>query len=232
MPHNITGSNVFTNPVPAYADGDPVAQASNDPTIQALANRDTNLKTRLDLVEPAFSVQHNTDGTHKAITTPSVTATGLLTAGTGLKAKASGNGSDTIDGFRQGTFSLTVSAGTIVSQNCRYTRIGNLVFINARIRIDVTAVADGTTITFPGLPYAVDPTYAAAAYMPTWMPCAQLASGVAVTTFSYFGGGTTLAPQAVFSAGSIFGAEVNNGISKTSSNDFAFNGHYHTAAAF
>ncbi len=52
MPHNITGTNTFTNPVPTYSDGDPVAQASEDPTVQALANRDVNLNTRLSLVEP------------------------------------------------------------------------------------------------------------------------------------------------------------------------------------
>lgn len=51
MPHNITGTNTFTNPVPAYSDGDPVAQVSNDGTIQALANRDTNLTTRLAVLE-------------------------------------------------------------------------------------------------------------------------------------------------------------------------------------
>lgn len=51
MPHNVTGSNTFTNPVPAYSDGDPVAQALNDPTVQALANRDTNLTTRLAVLE-------------------------------------------------------------------------------------------------------------------------------------------------------------------------------------
>ena len=51
MPHNITGSNVFTDPVPALADGDAVAQASSDPTTQALANRDVNLNTRLATIE-------------------------------------------------------------------------------------------------------------------------------------------------------------------------------------
>lgn len=51
MPHNISGVNAFTDPVPAYSDGDAVAQVSNDPTIQALANRDVNLTTRLGVIE-------------------------------------------------------------------------------------------------------------------------------------------------------------------------------------
>lgn len=51
MPHNTTGTNTFTNPIPTYSDGDPVAQALNDPTVQALANRDTNLTTRLAVLE-------------------------------------------------------------------------------------------------------------------------------------------------------------------------------------
>ncbi len=51
MPHNITGTNVFTDPVPALADGDPVAQASNDPAFQALANRDVYIGTRLGIAE-------------------------------------------------------------------------------------------------------------------------------------------------------------------------------------
>lgn len=62
MPHNITGTNTFTNPVPTYSDGDPVAQASNDPAVQALANRDvfmntliTSIDGRVTTIEGAFS---------------------------------------------------------------------------------------------------------------------------------------------------------------------------------
>lgn len=39
MPHNLTDSSTFTNPVPAPADGDNDAQATFDPAFQALANR-------------------------------------------------------------------------------------------------------------------------------------------------------------------------------------------------
>lgn len=39
MPTNITPVNLFTQPVPALADGDPVSAASSTPTTQALANQ-------------------------------------------------------------------------------------------------------------------------------------------------------------------------------------------------
>lgn len=39
MPHDLTDSSTFTDPVPAPADGDDDAQATFDPAFQALANR-------------------------------------------------------------------------------------------------------------------------------------------------------------------------------------------------
>ena len=92
------------------------------------------------------------------------TVDGLLTA-TGIKAAPSGNGSDTISGYREGTttpaLATTNSNGTFTYgalRTLRYRRINGIVFFEFRINVTCTATGTGN-LKITGLPYAVkDPT--------------------------------------------------------------------------
>lgn len=47
MPTPITGTNTWTDPVPGITNGDPVDASTDNPALQALANRDVWLKSRV-----------------------------------------------------------------------------------------------------------------------------------------------------------------------------------------
>jgi hypothetical protein len=147
MPHNITGTNVFTDPVPALADGDPVAQASNDPAFQALANRDVNLGAQITAL--AASADARLDGIELYVLQP------------GLRAKSSGNGSDTIAGYRRGTFTpaIEVFGGaanfTTNVASGTFVRIGDMVMFYVKLNVTKNSGATGT-VGISGFPYAMN----------------------------------------------------------------------------
>jgi hypothetical protein len=68
-------------------------------------------------------------------------------------------GANTLDDYEEGTFTPTISLGvgsiTYSSQQGKYTKIGNVVFV--RIRIALSAgTASGSHLTIAGLPFTVD----------------------------------------------------------------------------
>lgn len=89
--------------------------------------------------------------------------TGLVKALSGLKAKLSGNGSDTIDGYRTGTWTpsatiLAPSATPTISQNVgRYVRIGRIVHVFGTMRVLIPVGATGS-LAITGLPYSIQAT--------------------------------------------------------------------------
>ena len=108
------------------------------------------------------------DGTN-GITTPDIASTtstlGALTQALDLGStgqivfpatqNASSN-ANTLDDYEEGTFSLTVnptSGYTIAAQNCRYTKIGNLVTINFRVNFSAVSGSNNSDCLFNGLPF-------------------------------------------------------------------------------
>jgi hypothetical protein len=173
MPHNITGSNVFTDPVPALSDGDPVAEVSSDPTTQALANRDIYLSTE-------FQVEHHDiTGLHKNVHADTVSVGGgnatidgagnissandihaghVLTAVSGVQTRTSSGGTDTINGFiANGTFTPVVTFVTTnithTVQKGRYLRIGAMVVFSVVVKFTFHSSGSAGEMRLGGFPY-------------------------------------------------------------------------------
>lgn len=142
---NIVPVNAFTAPVQVYEDGDPVSQASNEPTIQALVNRTENLNTRLSPYETALVPSGN-----------NAASPGIISAALGMKFKSAGNGSDTMDGYRAGTFTPALKASgtnnvTNITQEGHYVRIGKLVYVWGKL---ISPIGASTGYLYiDGLPY-------------------------------------------------------------------------------
>jgi len=79
------------------------------------------------------------------------------TAGTGIDfsatTDASGMTSELLDDYEEGTWTPTSETGTIVSTSANYTKIGNIVHINAYID-DWSDITSDTTVQIQSLPYA------------------------------------------------------------------------------
>jgi hypothetical protein len=88
-----------------------------------------------------------------------VATLGLVSAAAGLKAKNSGNGSTTIDGYRTGTYTPTASmsgGGTITygTRSGNYARIGRLVTFHTVMQIQFGAGVSGNLNLGSIIPYA------------------------------------------------------------------------------
>ena len=84
------------------------------------------------------------------------------TAGTGIDFSATDDGSGTttselLDDYEEGTWTPTSETGTIVSTSAKYTKIGNIVHINAYID-DWSDITSDTQVQIQSLPYAGENT--------------------------------------------------------------------------
>lgn len=88
-----------------------------------------------------------------------IVATGLVEASAGLKAKDTGNGSDTIAGYRIGTFTPALATdgtnnATHTTQQGEFVRIGDLVIATIYITGNTGSGSTGN-VYISGLPYTV-----------------------------------------------------------------------------
>ena len=92
------------------------------------------------------------------------------TAGHGIDFSATGGGlggtsddSELLDDYEEGSFQLALSAMSVTAHNeNRYVKIGNLVYLTARITLG-TANNPSATVDMSGLPYAPLTSYSAQA---------------------------------------------------------------------
>jgi hypothetical protein len=100
-------------------------------------------------------------GSTASLTLGNVTVSNLITASGGIKFPATQVVSDdanTLDDYEEGTFTPTISVGvgsiTYSSQQGKYTKIGNVVYL--RVNISLSAgTASGGHLTIAGLPFTV-----------------------------------------------------------------------------
>lgn len=96
-------------------------------------------------------------GTQAHTVNGNITTTTTVIATTGMKFKDTGAGSTTITHYEEGTWTpvlafTTNGTGVITTNVCRFTRIGNRVFLQGYVLI-TKGTASGA-LTFTGLPYA------------------------------------------------------------------------------
>jgi hypothetical protein len=79
--------------------------------------------------------------------TPSASGSGITFPAT----QSASTDANTLDDYEEGTWTATVSAGSIASQNCTYTKIGRAVFICGEIAYGVGTTTEDPS--FSGLPF-------------------------------------------------------------------------------
>ena len=79
--------------------------------------------------------------------TPSTSGAGITFPAT----QSASTDANTLDDYEEGTWTATVSAGSIASQNCTYTKIGRAVFICGEITYGVGTTTEDPS--FSGLPF-------------------------------------------------------------------------------
>jgi hypothetical protein len=79
--------------------------------------------------------------------TPSTSGAGITFPAT----QSASSDANTLDDYEEGTWTATVSAGSIASQNCTYTKIGRAVFLCGEITYGVGTTTEDPS--FSGLPF-------------------------------------------------------------------------------
>ncbi len=102
-------------------------------------------------------------GSTTSLTLGNVTVSNLLTTNGGIKFPAtqvSSADANTLDDYEEGTWTPTFEGGTTNPtlsysvQVARYTKIGNVVTVNGRIRVSTISSAGSGTCFIAGLPFA------------------------------------------------------------------------------
>lgn len=118
-----------------------------------------NHPTKTDVINRAYNVEHDEDGTHGAITPTSVTtpnatvSTSLNLTGGQIAFPAGAVPSadpNTLDDYEEGTWTPAVGGNaTYTTQDGTYTKIGRIVNFQAQIVINVLGTGGQTLTDFP-----------------------------------------------------------------------------------
>lgn len=167
-------------------------------------------------------------GTNKFATTIGVGGATPAASGAGITFPATQSASsdaNTLDDYEEGTFtpSFTVTGGTFSSneQSAQYTKIGNRVYFNIYVNVNISVAGTGG-ITFTGLPFTAS----------TWNVTTFWSSNVAwggVTISPLVWSGSTYVLLTTCASGSSYSSLTATTVGTGNSKEFRVTGSYQTS---